>query len=149
MADEWFYTRDGTTRSGPVSTTEIQSMAKAGQLLPTDMVWKEGMPNWAPASSVKTLFAAPPSNVKPAVEEGPRNRARLEEEPLSVLPAGTALPAALVLGILKWVALGLGGLFAFIAIFLENFHAVGLSGFAIVLALAAQILQAEEHRTKK
>jgi hypothetical protein len=148
MADEWFYTRDGTNRSGPISTAEIQARVKSGQLLPTDMVWTEGMPSWAPASTVKTLYPSPPSNVKPAVEEPPRKRGRDEEEPLTV-QAVPSLPPGLILGALKWVALGLGGLFAFIAAFVESWPAVGLVGIAGVLAVAARILQVEEHRSRK
>jgi hypothetical protein len=36
----------------------MKQYAGSGQLLPTDLVWKEGMEGWKPASTVKGLFAA-------------------------------------------------------------------------------------------
>lgn len=60
MAQKWFYTRDGKTKNGPLSSSQFQALAKSGQLLPTDMVWREGLSKWTPASKVKGLFAKPP-----------------------------------------------------------------------------------------
>ena len=45
MASEWFYTRDGKTKIGPVSSVQLQALAKSGQFRPTDMLWREGMAN--------------------------------------------------------------------------------------------------------
>jgi hypothetical protein len=45
MASEWFYTRDGKTKIGPVSSAQLQAHGKSGQLRPTDMLWREGMAN--------------------------------------------------------------------------------------------------------
>lgn len=56
MASEWFYTRDNKSKAGPVSSAQLQALAKSGQLKPTDMVWKEGMAKWMPASAIKGLF---------------------------------------------------------------------------------------------
>lgn len=61
MAQDWFYTRDGKSKQGPVSASELRTLAKSGQLLPTDMVWREGLTKWIPASKVKDLFSAPPA----------------------------------------------------------------------------------------
>jgi hypothetical protein len=55
MAAEWFYTEQGQQR-GPVTFELLQQLASAGQLRPTDMVWKNGMPQWLPASSQAGLF---------------------------------------------------------------------------------------------
>jgi len=48
MASEWFYTRDGKSKAGPVASAQLKALARSGQLLPTDMVWKEGMAQWKP-----------------------------------------------------------------------------------------------------
>jgi len=56
MAQQWFYTKDGKSKIGPVTSTALQALAQSGQLLPTDMVWKEGMPKWVPAQKVKGLL---------------------------------------------------------------------------------------------
>ncbi|MBI3407501.1 MAG: DUF4339 domain-containing protein [Planctomycetes bacterium] len=60
MADMWHYTRDGKSMD-PVSTPELKHLAQAGLLKPTDLVWHEGMPAWAPASKTRGLFGDAPS----------------------------------------------------------------------------------------
>src|SRR4051812_34375097 len=58
MAQDWYLMVSGQ-QVGPVTGQQMRDMASSGQLQPTDTVWKEGMPNWVPASSVKGLpFAA-------------------------------------------------------------------------------------------
>ncbi|MGD1277057.1 MAG: GYF domain-containing protein [Tepidisphaeraceae bacterium] len=59
MAEEWFYSQNGQ-QGGPVDFGALQRMAAAGQLHPSDLIWKQGMANWAAASSVGGIFAAPP-----------------------------------------------------------------------------------------
>jgi hypothetical protein len=63
MAIEYFYTQNGQAAPTPVSAEQLRQLAASGQLLPTDMIWKEGMPLWVPASSLKGLFGStrPPS----------------------------------------------------------------------------------------
>jgi hypothetical protein len=56
MASEWHYTQNGQPAAAPVSNTQLKQLANGGQLKPDDLVWKEGMPNWAPAGSIKGLF---------------------------------------------------------------------------------------------
>ncbi len=55
MADQWLYSRDGTDH-GPVPSSTLVELAKNGELLPTDLLWKEGMAEWKPASSFPKLF---------------------------------------------------------------------------------------------
>lgn len=54
----WYCTRSGE-RSGPFSATELKTLADEGKLQPADLLWKEGMSAWAPASSARGLFPAP------------------------------------------------------------------------------------------
>jgi hypothetical protein len=54
MAD-WWYTKNGE-RQGPVSSSQLRQLAQAGELLPTDMVFKEGGTEWKLATSVSNLF---------------------------------------------------------------------------------------------
>lgn len=58
MAENWYVGRDGN-RSGPFSSAVVRAMAARGEIRPTDMLWKEGMPAWAVASSIPGLFASP------------------------------------------------------------------------------------------
>lgn len=47
----WYYGR-GSTLMGPVSRETLEELARMGQLRPSDVVWTEGMADWAPASTV-------------------------------------------------------------------------------------------------
>lgn len=71
MSEQWYYTRN-KQQQGPVTFDQLKQLAAAGQLLPTDMVWKEGLPQWLAASGVSGLFVAapgaagaPPQVIKP------------------------------------------------------------------------------------
>jgi len=76
MASEWFYTVNGQQSQSPVSDAQIKQMAQSGQLQPTDMIWKDGMPNWVAASTIKGLFPAsrPGSNESPSLEVTPAKK---------------------------------------------------------------------------
>lgn len=72
MSEQWYYTRN-KQQQGPVSQEQLKQLAAAGQLQPTDMVWKEGLPQWVAANTLSGLFAAaapavgaPPQAFKPA-----------------------------------------------------------------------------------
>src|SRR6516165_9934566 len=58
MAEMWFYTCEGK-QMDPVTIRELKRLAGDGTLKPTDMVWKEGMPRWIRASSLRELFPDP------------------------------------------------------------------------------------------
>jgi hypothetical protein len=72
----WYYAHD-QQQMGPVSSAELKRLATAGLILPDDLVWREGMEEWAPAVRVKGLFppreaAEPPSAEAGAPPAGPR-----------------------------------------------------------------------------
>ena len=48
MADEWFYWSNDK-QFGPVSETELKTMAETGTLRPEDLIWKNSMREWLPA----------------------------------------------------------------------------------------------------
>lgn len=56
MADQWYFVQQGQRR-GPTSEDQIKQWLASGQLQPTDLIWKQGMPQWVPASQV---FPPPP-----------------------------------------------------------------------------------------
>jgi hypothetical protein len=69
---DWFYS-DGDKRMGPVTDDELRRMADAGTLGPNDLVWRDGMADWAEARSVGILFPyAQP--VKAEADERPSRR---------------------------------------------------------------------------
>src|SRR5262245_48230408 len=57
MADTWYYAQNGQ-QYGPVSGSQLQQLAAAGNIQPADLVWQEGMANWAPAGSITNLIPA-------------------------------------------------------------------------------------------
>ncbi len=59
MAKEWIAVIEGK-QHGPLSNSELKSLADSKRLMPTDHVWKEGMTEWVPAIKIKGLFTVPP-----------------------------------------------------------------------------------------
>ncbi len=57
MAD-WYWMKDGQ-KHGPVDTAHLEQLARAGRLQPSDMIWRDGLPSWVPASKAKGLFDGP------------------------------------------------------------------------------------------
>lgn len=55
-APVWFFSR-GQDNYGPFSFVQLEEYALTAQLLPTDLVWKEGMAQWAEAGTLDLLFA--------------------------------------------------------------------------------------------
>ena len=43
----WYYSKNGT-QLGPVTEQELKAKGGSGEVLATDLVWKEGMPDWLP-----------------------------------------------------------------------------------------------------
>jgi hypothetical protein len=54
---EWFYSQ-GDERLGPVTLKALEDLFASGELAPSDMVWKEGLKAWRPASTVLGRKAA-------------------------------------------------------------------------------------------
>jgi hypothetical protein len=57
-APQWYYAHANQQR-GPVDDGVFRAMAVRGEIARTDLVWKAGMAQWAPASSVSGLFPEP------------------------------------------------------------------------------------------
>lgn len=55
MAEQWYYSQEGQQR-GPLTPSQIKELVAAGKLKPTDLIWKEGLESWIPASRLKGLF---------------------------------------------------------------------------------------------
>lgn len=64
MAAEWYVGRSGE-QSGPYTSQQLIQLANEGRLSPTDVLWKEGMSEWAPCSSVRGLFGEAASSSNP------------------------------------------------------------------------------------
>lgn len=62
---EWFYAQNNQ-QQGPVALAGLQDLLRTGQLQPTDLVWRAGMPNWVPAAEVPEVTATPHAPAAPA-----------------------------------------------------------------------------------
>lgn len=83
MAAEWYYAK-GNQKFGPVESSELKRLASASVLLPEDLVWKEGLPKWVRASSIKGLFTS----------EAATARTTPTAVPLASLAVPSAAPSA-------------------------------------------------------
>src|SRR5262245_60346721 len=81
---QWYLARDGQ-QFGPISEAEMAKVVELGHLQPTDLLWREGFPDWRPA-----MVVFPPGG--PAL---PRDPARSKTGPGDVRPADqlTNVPA--------------------------------------------------------
>jgi len=72
---EWYYARDNR-QMGPISSAELKRLATFDELRPDDLVWREGMTEWAAARNVRGLFeeeggaAASAAVAEPAAKTG-------------------------------------------------------------------------------
>lgn len=67
MAQQWYYAK-GAQQVGPVSAEDLQRLAQDGELQKEDLVWTEGMAEWAPAGSLANLTFAAPAAYAPTAE---------------------------------------------------------------------------------
>lgn len=69
MSDTWYYSRGGQ-QAGPVTWAALYQLAQSGQIQATDMVWREGTPDWVQAGTIRELglggHAAPPQYAAPS-----------------------------------------------------------------------------------
>lgn len=68
----WHYAVNGQ-QAAPLPFVQLKALIGAGRLAPTDMVWKAGMPAWAAAGTIESLFpkAAVPPPLPPALNPPP------------------------------------------------------------------------------
>lgn len=64
MGRRWYYAKSGG-RHGPVSDSELKSLAGRGELQPDDLVWTDGIAEWRPARRVNGLFPNAPAEPPP------------------------------------------------------------------------------------
>ncbi len=74
---EWYYSNSGV-QSGPVSIEELRAKLASGEVSGADLVWRDGMTDWMPASvvaelasGVRSMPAVPGSATYPMAPETP------------------------------------------------------------------------------
>jgi hypothetical protein len=65
----WYYS-EGNQQRGPVSEQEFQQLASTGTIQPATLVWREGMPDWQPYSTVFSAAGAPSAGLPPLIGGG-------------------------------------------------------------------------------
>lgn len=65
---QWYYSKNAA-QLGPVSLDELRSKLASGEISGTDMVWREGLADWKPASEMAELSVSPAA-VAPAPVSG-------------------------------------------------------------------------------
>jgi hypothetical protein len=91
----------GGQKFGPYSIEDLQRMAAGGTAFATDLLWKEGMPAWAPFTQIVPLPGAPPPPPPTPPAAPPANQAGLippSEHWALILALG-----CVTLGIVPWV----------------------------------------------
>jgi hypothetical protein len=90
----WFVARGNKQKFGPFSSAQLKQLAATGQVLPGDMVLREGQGKWAAASSISGLFGGS-SGGRAAGVAPPVPAAAVHTDELEILPEPGA-PAAAV-----------------------------------------------------
>ena len=67
MSDAAWYYSDHRRQAGPVTADVLREMASSGRLTPQDLVWRDGMGDWRPASTVPEIAASLPVQAVPAL----------------------------------------------------------------------------------
>jgi len=89
VAQEWYYSKSGQQK-GPVIAQKLKELAISGQLRPSDLVWHEGMAEWAQAQKVKGLFPKAPFTAPPPLP--PTSTTSVSETSSASLPPVPPLP---------------------------------------------------------
>lgn len=111
----YFYLSNGQ-RAGPVSEADLRTFIAQGRLSVSDLVWRDGMPAWAPAHEALGIAMPPPPPAYATAQPPPAPPAAAA---LATVPAPLAAPGAgqkeRVVYVLLGVFLGTLGIHNFFA----------------------------------
>lgn len=95
MSQQWYFSK-GDQKQGPVATEQLKELAASGAITPADLVWKDGMAQWAKAGSVKGLFPEKSNGGPPPLP--PTDEIGSSPAPAVSLPsaAGTTMQPAIL-----------------------------------------------------
>jgi GYF domain 2 len=92
---QWYLARDGQ-QYGPLSEPELAKFIELGHLQPTDLLWRDGFPDWRPA-----MVVFPPQRHAPRPAPGPRpapsaqRQAYQQPSRQQAAPRAAALPTSI------------------------------------------------------
>lgn len=128
----WFYAKNAQ-QLGPISEEDFSKKCASGEILATDLVWKEGMPDWLPLSQVTGQSLAQKVNTPIDLTKPPEsnvgNVMMVQPPPVDVRFIPQRIPnyqwqsiVALVLGCIQTmtICIPLGLVFSIIAMVYSN-----------------------------
>ena len=65
---QWYYSKN-STQLGPISDTELREKLASGEVMRTDLVWREGMPDWVAVVHVAELSMVLPNPPQIAAQD--------------------------------------------------------------------------------
>lgn len=99
MADQWHVGRHGRVE-GPFSPDQMRQMVVEGRIVPTDLVWKEGMAGWLPATQVPGLIPSAGAGGRTSAVSPPSTRRVGAPPPISQrTAAASVVPVPVSVGI--------------------------------------------------
>ena len=105
---DWFYTSQGL-QQGPVTEIELKAMLRAGSVLPTDLVWRDGLEDWIPASEAPELWQQPTEGYIPLDRAQPRvSGMAIASLIMAILSIPTAIMCICISPVLSIAAIVLG-----------------------------------------
>jgi len=105
---QWYYSKNGT-QLGPVEQHELLAKIAAGEVTPSDLVWREGLPDWVPCGQVQELRMpggygpAPQPGADPLSPYAPPTAEGISTAYGPPVPSNGKATASLVLGIIATV----------------------------------------------
>jgi len=104
---QWYYAKDNT-QFGPVEQSELVARIAAGDVAATDLVWREGLPDWVPSGQIHELGrppVLPDRGQEPASGEVPvwpyAPPTAAPVAPYGPVPSNGKATASMVLGIIS------------------------------------------------
>jgi len=70
-SNQWYYANSRNEHQGPVDAAALVKKLERGELTPKTLVWREGMAEWQPLSSVQAQLAANPPDIGVSVANAP------------------------------------------------------------------------------
>lgn len=100
---DWHYARNGQ-QQGPINEQALRQMLAAGEVLPTDLVWRQDMAQWVPASIVPELVS-PPQVAPQSVPAATPQPAAAAAQPSVYFAGGMMVPVPVETGKAKGLAM--------------------------------------------
>lgn len=85
--DAIWFVYSGRHQTGPFTSADLQRMAATGRVTPNDLVWKDGMDDWAKAATIKNLFPNYAPEPPPVQNRRPEIPIKVQSEvPIKIKP---------------------------------------------------------------